>query len=196
VSRHSPRRRSSLAHANARTNLFARRLIVERVAAGWPVAHVAEQLGISRATAHKWLRRHAAPTPPHRVRALSGRPIRRDMSIPTSSCELAMAWVQVVATIPASRHSTEAHRIATRRRSWRSLDGADSALTRTGACHVCRAREALPPTTRPRRTVRGRVRQAHTVRCEASVSDLGRGDLIRPSDHSREHSAHPVRPAP
>jgi transposase InsO family protein len=46
-------------HANARTSLFARRLIVERVAAGWPAAHVAEQLGVSRATVHKWLRRHA-----------------------------------------------------------------------------------------------------------------------------------------
>jgi transposase InsO family protein len=46
-------------HANARTNLFARRLIVERVAAGWPAAHVAEQLGVSRATVHKWLRRYA-----------------------------------------------------------------------------------------------------------------------------------------
>jgi transposase InsO family protein len=48
-----------MAHANARTNLFARRLIVERVAAGWPAAHVAEQLGVSRATVHKWVRRHA-----------------------------------------------------------------------------------------------------------------------------------------
>lgn len=48
-----------MSHANARTNVFARRLIVERVAAGWPAAHVAEQLGISRATAYKWLRRHA-----------------------------------------------------------------------------------------------------------------------------------------
>ena len=46
-----------MAHANARTNLFARRLIVERVAAGWPPAHVAEQLGVSRATVYKWLRR-------------------------------------------------------------------------------------------------------------------------------------------
>jgi len=46
-----------LSHANARTNLFARRLMVERVAAGWPAAHVAEQLGVSRATVHKWLRR-------------------------------------------------------------------------------------------------------------------------------------------
>lgn len=48
-----------MAHANARTNLFARRLMVERVAAGWPAAQVAEQLGVSRATVHKWLRRHA-----------------------------------------------------------------------------------------------------------------------------------------
>lgn len=48
-----------MSHANARTNIFARRLIVERVAAGWPPAHVAEQLGISRATVYKWLRRFA-----------------------------------------------------------------------------------------------------------------------------------------
>jgi transposase InsO family protein len=47
-----------MAHANARTNLFARKLMVERVAAGWPAAHVAEQLGVSRATVHKWVRRH------------------------------------------------------------------------------------------------------------------------------------------
>jgi len=48
-----------MTHANARTNLFARKLMVERVAAGWPAAHVAEQLGVSRATVHKWLRRYA-----------------------------------------------------------------------------------------------------------------------------------------
>jgi transposase InsO family protein len=39
--------------------MFARRLMVERVAPGWPAAHVAEQLGVSRATVHKWLRRIA-----------------------------------------------------------------------------------------------------------------------------------------
>lgn len=48
-----------MVHANARTNLFARRLMVERVAAGWPAAHVAEQLGVSRATVYKWLHRYA-----------------------------------------------------------------------------------------------------------------------------------------
>ena len=48
-----------MAHANARTTVHARRLIVARVAAGWPAAHVAEQLGVSRATVHKWVRRFA-----------------------------------------------------------------------------------------------------------------------------------------
>jgi transposase InsO family protein len=45
-------------HANARTTVFARRLIVERCLGGWPAARVAEQLGISRATVHKWVRRY------------------------------------------------------------------------------------------------------------------------------------------
>jgi transposase InsO family protein/transposase-like protein len=45
-------------HANARTTVFARRLIVERVSAGWPAARVAEQLGLSRATVYKWLARY------------------------------------------------------------------------------------------------------------------------------------------
>jgi transposase InsO family protein len=41
-----------------RLSVFSRQLLVRRVAAGWPAAHVAEQLGISRATAYKWVRRH------------------------------------------------------------------------------------------------------------------------------------------
>lgn len=45
-------------HPRPRLSVFSRQLLVRRVAAGWPVAHVAEQLGISRATAYKWVRRH------------------------------------------------------------------------------------------------------------------------------------------
>ncbi|SER49502.1 leucine-zipper of insertion element IS481, partial [Lentzea xinjiangensis] len=45
-------------HSNARTTIHARRLIVTRRAAGWSPACIAEQLGISRATVHKWLARH------------------------------------------------------------------------------------------------------------------------------------------
>lgn len=48
-----------MSDANARTNLFSRRLILERVGAGWPPAQVAEQLGVSRSTVYKWLRRYA-----------------------------------------------------------------------------------------------------------------------------------------
>ncbi|GAA0265312.1 IS481 family transposase [Saccharothrix mutabilis subsp. mutabilis] len=45
-------------HSNARTTVHARRLIVTRHRAGWPAARIAEQLGISRATVHKWLGRY------------------------------------------------------------------------------------------------------------------------------------------
>ncbi|PRY27781.1 IS481 family transposase [Umezawaea tangerina] len=45
-------------HSNARTTVHARRLIVTRHAAGWAPARIAEQLGISRTTVHKWLTRH------------------------------------------------------------------------------------------------------------------------------------------
>ncbi|MFD7932655.1 IS481 family transposase, partial [Streptomyces sp. NPDC059742] len=37
--------------------VFGRRLLVERVVSGRPVAHVAAEMGISRATAHTWMRR-------------------------------------------------------------------------------------------------------------------------------------------
>lgn len=49
-----------MAHRDARTTVYARGLIVERYRAGWPAARVAEQLGISCATVHKWLARFEA----------------------------------------------------------------------------------------------------------------------------------------
>ena len=68
-----------MAHRNARTTVYARRLIVERHAAGWPAARIAEQLGISRATVHKWIARHRAEglaglaDRPSRPRTMPGR---------------------------------------------------------------------------------------------------------------------------
>ena len=44
-------------HANARLTEYARLLIVERVAAGHRPGEVAKQLGVSRATVYKWVRR-------------------------------------------------------------------------------------------------------------------------------------------
>ncbi|MFH9327349.1 IS481 family transposase [Streptomyces albus] len=46
-----------MSHRNARLTVHGRRLLVDRVRSGRPVAHVAAEMGISRPTAHKWLRR-------------------------------------------------------------------------------------------------------------------------------------------
>ncbi|KAB8156697.1 IS481 family transposase, partial [Streptomyces sp. 3MP-14] len=71
-----------MSHRNARLTVHGRRLLVERVCSGRPVAHVAAEMGVSRATAHKWVRRWRAEgeagladrpsrphTTPHRVAA-------------------------------------------------------------------------------------------------------------------------------
>jgi transposase InsO family protein len=44
-------------HRNARLTLWGRQELVRRVHAGRPAAHVAAEMGVSRATAYKWLRR-------------------------------------------------------------------------------------------------------------------------------------------
>ena len=50
-----------MAHPRARLTVFGRQLLIKRVVVnGWPTATVAEQLGISRATAYKWVRRYRA----------------------------------------------------------------------------------------------------------------------------------------
>ncbi|MFP5073244.1 IS481 family transposase [Pseudonocardia nantongensis] len=49
-----------MAHRNARLTPYARRLLVERYLVGWPAARIAEQLGVSRATVYKWIRRYRA----------------------------------------------------------------------------------------------------------------------------------------
>jgi transposase InsO family protein len=49
-----------VAHANARTTVYARKLIVARVQAGHRPGEVAKQLGISRQTVYKWVRRFRA----------------------------------------------------------------------------------------------------------------------------------------
>ncbi|MDQ0791547.1 hypothetical protein QFZ58_000035 [Streptomyces sp. B1I3] len=49
-----------MSHRNAGLTVFGRLLLVERVLSGRPVAHVAAEMGISQATAHKWMRRWRA----------------------------------------------------------------------------------------------------------------------------------------
>jgi hypothetical protein len=83
-----------VSHRDARLTVRGRRLLVERVCSGRPVAHVAAEMGISRATAHKWIRRWRSEgeaglidrssrprTTPHRTPA----------SVETRVCELRQA---------------------------------------------------------------------------------------------------------
>jgi transposase InsO family protein len=49
-----------LAHANAKLTFAGRKLIVERILAGWTQAGVAEAQGVSRSTVSKWWRRFRA----------------------------------------------------------------------------------------------------------------------------------------
>lgn len=75
-------------HRTARLTPFGRRLLVDRILIeGWPPATAAEMLGVSRATAYKWLRRYRdeglagledrSARPLHRPRALPEREVRR-----------------------------------------------------------------------------------------------------------------------
>jgi transposase InsO family protein len=75
-------------HRTAKLTPSGRRLLVERILIeGWSPATVAEMLGVSRATAYKWLRRYQAEgvagledrsaRPLHRPRALPDREVRR-----------------------------------------------------------------------------------------------------------------------
>ncbi len=47
-----------MSHANARLTPAGRAVMVQRIAAGRPVAHVAAEMGVSRTTAWRWWRRY------------------------------------------------------------------------------------------------------------------------------------------
>ncbi|MER7958231.1 IS481 family transposase [Streptomyces sp. NPDC096030] len=108
-----------MAHRNARLTVFGRRLLVERVCSGRPVAHVAAEMGISRATAHKWIRRwraegeaglHDRPsrprTTPHRTPAV----VEAHVCELRRSRKLGPARIGPILGLPAST----VHRILTR----------------------------------------------------------------------------------
>lgn len=46
-----------MSHANARLTVHGRRLIVERARQGWPQAHIAAAMGVSRRCVQRWIRR-------------------------------------------------------------------------------------------------------------------------------------------
>ncbi|WP_405526455.1 IS481 family transposase [Streptomyces avidinii] len=108
-----------MSHRNARLTVFGRRLLVERVRSGRPVAHVAAEMGISRATAHKWVRRWRTEgqaglhdrssrprTAPHRTRPA----IEAQVCELRRSRKLGAARIGPILGLPAST----VHRILTR----------------------------------------------------------------------------------
>ncbi|MFD9541911.1 IS481 family transposase [Streptomyces sp. NPDC060022] len=110
-----------MSHRNARLTVFGRQLLVERVCSGRPVAHVAAEMGISRATAHKWIRRWRAEGPaglhdrPSRPRTT---PHRTSAEVEARVCNLRQARklgparIGPILGLPAST----VHRILTRHR--------------------------------------------------------------------------------
>jgi transposase-like protein len=91
-----------MAHRNARLTEFGRLLLVQRVTElGWPLAQAAEALGVSRATAYKWLARYRT----HGRAGLadrSSRPHHCPHALPAAQVRGSCAPVDVTVRVPTS----------------------------------------------------------------------------------------------
>jgi hypothetical protein len=106
-------------HPNARLTLHGRRLLVDRVRSGRPVAHVADEMGISRTTAHKWVRRwrtegdaglHETVRAGPGTRRTAPPPTSRNRSVRCGASGNSAARIGPMLGIPAST----VHRVLTR----------------------------------------------------------------------------------
>jgi transposase InsO family protein len=80
-----------MAHRNARLTQFGRLLLVQRITElGWPPAQAAQALGVSRATAYKWLGRYRAEGPAG-LADRSSRPHRCPHALPPSQVRRVLA---------------------------------------------------------------------------------------------------------
>ena len=78
-------------HRSARLTVFSRQLLVHRVTVlGKPVAMVAHELGVSRATGYKWLRRYRAEGAAG-LMDRSSRPARSPWALPRERVEAILA---------------------------------------------------------------------------------------------------------
>jgi transposase InsO family protein len=95
-----------MAHANARLTEFGRLLLVQRIIElGWPAAQAAEALGVSRATAYKWLARYRQHGPAG-LADRSSRPHRCPHALPADQVRRVLA--------ARRRHRQGPHRLAFR----------------------------------------------------------------------------------
>jgi transposase IS481 family protein len=95
-----------MAHRNARLTQFGRLLLVQRITElGWPPAQAAESLGVSRATAYKWLGRYRAEGPA----GLADRPSRpHHCPMPSRPARSVGCWppADVAARVPIGSATT------------------------------------------------------------------------------------------
>lgn len=109
-----------MSHRNARLTPAGRRMMIERIEAGTPQAHVAVQMGLSRATVHKWWRRWQAEgdagledrsSRPHRS------PTRTAKSVEDRICRLRQSrrWGPARLAMHTGVPSSTVHKILLRR---------------------------------------------------------------------------------
>ena len=107
-------------HGNARLTLWGRAELVARIEAGQPVAMVAEEMNVSRATAYKWLRRWRSEgdaglcdrsSRPHRCPHRTPVPLERRIVALRQRRKLGPARIGHIVGMPAST----VHRVLTRR---------------------------------------------------------------------------------
>jgi transposase InsO family protein len=80
-----------MAHRNARLTEYGRLLLVQRITElGWPPAQAAESLGVSRATAYKWLGRYQGEGPAG-LADRSSRPHRCPHALPAAQVRRVLA---------------------------------------------------------------------------------------------------------
>jgi transposase InsO family protein len=129
-------------HPRSRLTVYGRQLIVDRVREGWPAAHVAEQLGVSRATAYKWVRRFGAEGEAG-LADRSSRPLRSPRRLPEAVEAAVLAaraeWRYgpdrlgpLLGLAPSTVHRVLARRGASR---LRDADRVTLAPVRYEACH-------------------------------------------------------------
>ncbi|MGW4413097.1 IS481 family transposase, partial [Nonomuraea sp. NPDC004702] len=108
-----------MSHRNARLTVHGRRLLIQRVLSGRPVAHVAAEMGISRPTAYKWLRRwrtegeaglHDRPSRPHTTPHRTAPDLEAQVCQLRTSRKLGPPRIGPILGLPAST----VHRILTR----------------------------------------------------------------------------------
>ena len=93
-----------MAHARAKLTPLGRRVLVDRVLVeGWPVARAAEAMNVSRATAHKWVRRFNEEGPAGLLDR-SSRPVRCPHALPPRHVE------RILSARMATKHGP--HRLA------------------------------------------------------------------------------------